>query len=379
MPAERIALHLARLQLVPTENHPEGIDVSAPLYDDMLDMLRVYAPDVLEEALPVLEREGVLVAPRDEDRYEVGRWKIPEAVQQLRVEDPGDDVEILHETEHFVVAKKPPVVVCHHSSWTGKRSDPKRRWKENLPMLQRVRDKTGRRVNLVHRLDRGASGCLVLSFAQGGDGEESEEGAEKTPCGVTKALIESMQSPEATKTYIALCDGDGTWNGVNYLEKGWFTFDHPVKDENDKLIEDATTDICFIASAILPPVDGEEGDDSDLEGRKVSIVLARPKSGRWHQIRQHLSSGKIGHAIIGDSSHGRSRTNRIFKKKRHLMKERVCLHLARVQLPATEYSPEGVDVSCPMTPDMMKMLKAMPRELRKDARAALEKEGIRIM
>ena len=31
-------------------------------------------------------------------------------------------------------------------------------------MLQRVRKKTGRYVNLVHCLDRGASGCLLLSF-----------------------------------------------------------------------------------------------------------------------------------------------------------------------------------------------------------------------
>jgi len=40
-----------------------------------------------------------------------------------------------------------------------------------------------------------------------------------------------MQSPEATKTYIALCDGDGTWNGVDYLKKGWFSLDLPVKNE----------------------------------------------------------------------------------------------------------------------------------------------------
>ena len=50
-----------------------------------------------------------------------------------------------------------------------------------------------------------------------------------------------MQSPEATKTYFALCDGDGAWNGVKYLKKVWFTFDNPVKDENGNLIEDSST------------------------------------------------------------------------------------------------------------------------------------------
>jgi len=406
LPGERIALHLGRLELVPTENIPEGIDVSAPLLEDMLNMLRVYAPGVLERSLPVLEQEGILVeAKNDDDTYQVGKYTIPEAVleSQAMAKDDSGDVDILVQSDHYVVVRKPPVVVVHHSNWTGKRSDPKRRWKQIIPMLQRVRDKTGRRVNLVHRLDRGASGCLLLTFAETSN-ERSEDGEKKVPCKVTKTLIESMQSPDATKTYMALCDGDGTWNGVDYLDKGWFTFDKPVKDEWGKLIDDSRTDICFVASATLPPIDDtgntaentaaassgnvdenntnnnddNSNNNNNMEGRKVSIVLARPHTGRWHQIRQHLASGTIGHAILGDSSHGRSRTNRLWKKKRHLMKERTCLHLARIQLPVSEYAPEGIDVACPLPPDLMKMLRYMPRGLVEEARPILSKEGISI-
>ena len=153
-----------------------------------------------------MEKEGVLVEKKEGDEYEVGKWTIPEALLQPKVVDDGE-VEILDRGEHYdVVVSKPPTVVVHHSSWTGKRSDPKRRWNKNLPMLQRVRDKTGRRVNLVHRLDRGASGCLVHSFADN-DGSENEDG-KKVLCKVTTTLIESIQNPEATKTYVALCDGD---------------------------------------------------------------------------------------------------------------------------------------------------------------------------
>jgi hypothetical protein len=47
--------------------------------------------------------------------------------------------------------------------------------------------------------------------------------------------MHAMQSPEATKTYLALCDGDGCWNGVNYLNKGWFNISVPVKDEWGKV------------------------------------------------------------------------------------------------------------------------------------------------
>jgi hypothetical protein len=51
------------------------------------------------------------------------------------------------------------------------------------------------------------------------------------PCQVTRALIDTMQHPDSTKTYLALCDGDGTWNGIDYRDKGWFAIDTPVKDE----------------------------------------------------------------------------------------------------------------------------------------------------
>ena len=42
----------------------------------MLDMLMVYAPDALEQSLPILEKEGILSNSSKEDweQYEVGRW-----------------------------------------------------------------------------------------------------------------------------------------------------------------------------------------------------------------------------------------------------------------------------------------------------------------
>lgn len=114
-----------------------------------------------------------------------------------------------------------------------------------------------------------------------------------------------------------------------------------------------------------------------MEGRRVALVLARPRSGKWHQIRQHLASGTIGHAILGDSSHGRSRTNRIWKKHRKLIKERTCLHLAHVHLPPTEYTPEGINVSCPLPDDLKQMLKETPGLVEKSM-PILQGEGVEI-
>jgi len=363
MPGERVCLHLARLQIPATSYTPNGIDCACPLPQDMLDMLKVHAPDVLKEAMPMLVREGILVDYPLNHKYLVGKYVIPAALLKEMNEsnkngvDESRNVSILSQNEHYVVAAKPPGVVVHNSAWNKKRREP-------TPMLQRVRNVTGKRVNLIHRLDRSASGCLIFAFAE--DDKNNNEQSQE----VTRTIIESLQNEESTKTYISLVDGDGTWNGVDYIEKGWFNVNLPVKDEHGKVIE-AETDIRFIAGTTLPSLEGDEV----LEGRKVSIVLARPRTGKYHQIRQHLASGTIGHAIIGDSSHGRSRTNRVWKKKRNLIKERTCLHLMRVQLPPTKFSLDGIDVTCPLSPDLEIILKGMPDLLDKVI-PSLQDEGI---
>ena len=214
----------------------------------------------------------------------------------------------------------------------------------------------------------GASGCLVFAFAD-------EIKTESSSRDVTNTLIQSLQSDKATKTYLALCDGDGEWNGVNHFERGWFTVDRPVKDENDTFIE-AKTDLRFIATVTLP-LSEDLQDENVTEGRKISIVLAKPHTGRYHQIRQHMASGRIGHAILGDSSHGLKRTNRIWKKNRGLLKERTCLHLLSIDLPPTEYSPSGIQALCSLPQDLFQLLNEVPGLLEK-ARPILSEEGITI-
>jgi len=128
-------------------------------------------------------------------------------------------VTILERGPNHIIALKPPSVVCHHSGWTGSRSKLKRGEEPEIPMLQRVRDAIHdidsqenrqvqmKRVNLIHRLDRGASGALLLAFADEdctdcGDEQQNDEK------GVTAELIEAMKSPESTKTYVALVRGE---------------------------------------------------------------------------------------------------------------------------------------------------------------------------
>ena len=219
--------------------------------------------------------------------------------------DPFCDgkVTFLSRGKYHIIVSKPPSVMCHHSTWIGTR---RKKSKQNeipeIPMLQRVRDaihsidtendtvsdNVKRKVNLVHRLDRGASGALLLAFADDGGGyvndsddivyDYTESDLKKGP---TATLSAAMSQPTATKTYIALVRGEGILRGENLTEKGWFEVNRPIKDKKGKL-HDATTCFRFVA--------GQKADETCPVNRpRMSLVLARPHQGRWHQIRRHLN------------------------------------------------------------------------------------------
>jgi 23S rRNA-/tRNA-specific pseudouridylate synthase len=268
-------------------------------------------------------------------------------------------VDILDRSEHHIVVSKPPGVVCHHSDWTGSRikSKKKRGLAPEIPMLQRVREAVGERVNLVHRLDRGASGCLLFTFAKSDEGDGN----------ATAILQQAMASSTSTKTYLALVRGEGILKGRDFRKEGWFEVTRPLKDESGNL-KNATSYFRFIA--------GQDNENGKLTDRpRSSLVLARIETGRWHQIRKHLNG--LSHPIIGDSSHGNSKTNREWREKWGLQAERTCLHLLQLNISSTPLIPSGISVTSTVAPDMMKLLTEnfLPDVLR-EAEDILRAEGL---
>jgi len=342
-------------------------------------------------------------------------------------------IKILDRGPHHLVVAKPPAVVCHHSEWAGLRKNKKknkgqnkiiyRHGESNLddeeeqPMLQQVRDMMhGRRVNLIHRLDRGASGCLLFSFADGdrvgGGGSELgsiDEENRKFPTehgpNPTSQLIQSLQNPNSIKTYVALVRGEGILHGEDLKTKGWFTIDRPIKDEKGR-VRDAITEFRFLAGytvVVLDELGSEDRGENGLKDKtplsfknksanepqpvRASVVLARPKTGRWHQIRRHLNG--LSHPILGDSTHGNSKINREWREHRNMLGERTCLHLGRVQLVPTTVTmgvedagsttnvlPNGLDVTCPIPRDMHDMIAVYMPQLLEEVIPLLAEEGI---
>jgi tRNA pseudouridine65 synthase len=269
------------------------------------------------------------------------------------------NVTILDQNEHYLVVSKPPAVVCHHSA--GSRSN------QEVPMLQRVREATGRRVNLVHRLDRGCSGCLLMTYAESSDNDSSsdDESDGDEEDNATASLIQSMAGGASNKTYLALVRGEGVLRGHDFKEEGWFRVDRPIENAQG-ISKNATTWFRFVA--------GQHNANGTLDRPRASLVLARPETGRWHQIRRHLNG--LSHPILGDSTHGISKENRLWKKERGLLPERTCLHLVKLELEPTHVSPDGIVVTCPLAPDMLRMLQEHLPDVLQQALPILQEEGI---
>ncbi|KAL7472123.1 hypothetical protein ACHAXS_012453 [Conticribra weissflogii] len=278
-------------------------------------------------------------------------------------------IKILDRGPYHLVVAKPPSVVCHHSEWAGLRKKNKKYKRQNTEKDAMH----GRRVNLIHRLDRGASGCLIFSFA---DGDRVDEKKDPNP---TSQLIQSLQNPNSIKTYVALVRGEGILHGEDLKAKGWFTIDRPIKDEKGR-VRDAITEFRFLAGYTNKSA-------NEPQPVRASVVLARPKTGRWHQIRRHLNG--LSHPILGDSTHGNSKINREWREYRNMSGERTCLHLGRVQLVPTTATlggedaevttnvlPNGLDVTCPIPRDMFDMIAVYMPQLLEKVVPLLAEEGI---
>lgn len=288
-------------------------------------------------------------------------------------------LRILEQTDNYLVVEKPPSVVCHHSGYTGSRKN------NEVPMLQRIRqalrqemsneknndvdfdatemDDEDTRVNLIHRLDRGCSGCLLVGRPQVAEHDVT-----------TRLLNQAMQAPSTSKTYIALVRGEGIVKERNFMEEGWFTVDRPITNERGKK-NDAVTHFRFIA--------GQDNGGGTIDRPRASLVLCRPVTGRWHQIRKHLNG--LSHPILGDAVHGDRYVNREWKERYGMLAERTCLHLARIDMEplvtsepphATIVPGSGLHVSCPLAPDMRYMLQTYLPDVWEAALPLLAQEGV---
>ncbi len=188
---------------------------------------------------------------------------------------------ILYRDNHFVAIDKPPGMLVH-------RSDLDRQ--ERRFALQLLRDQLGREVHPVHRLDRGVSGVLLFAL-------------DRDTAGALGRLFETR---EVEKSYLAVVRG---WPP----EEGEIA--HPLARPADPYewrgesagaeCQPAATRFRRLATTDLPHAVDR------FPTSRYALLQLEPVTGRRHQLRRHLKH--FAHPIIGDSTYGKGRHNRLFE------------------------------------------------------------------
>jgi len=178
---------------------------------------------------------------------------------------------------------------------------------------------TEKSLELVHRLDRDTSGCLIIAKKRN----------------VLKSLHEQLKNNEIRKTYIALVKGQ--WQG------GAQTIDAPLKKNilksGERIVNVDPSG--KTAQSIFKPV--KVYADATL----VEVELI---TGRTHQIRVHAAH--VGYPIAGDEKYGQRAFN-LTMKQRGL--NRLFLHAKALSFKHPK-SEETINVVAPMGNELEQVL-----------------------
>jgi len=210
------------------------------------------------------------------------------------------DLSVLYRDAFLAIVDKPAGLMVHDSALARGETD---------FAADRLREQFGCPIFLVHRLDRATSGCLLLAFDRD---TASALGRMVMDSGVGTAASEEAASARVfEKDYLAIC-------------RGWpeprFVVDHPLDGGPGKPIrKPAITEFECLATTELAIA------SQGFATSRYALLRARPRTGRFRQIRRHLKH--MSHHLIGDTSHGDGRHNRSF---RMLGIHRMLLHAERL-------------------------------------------------
>jgi 23S rRNA pseudouridine955/2504/2580 synthase len=181
-------------------------------------------------------------------------------------------------------------------------------------------------LELVHRLDRDTSGCLMVARKRS----------------VLRSLHEQLRAERGVdKRYVALLVGN--------LSKPRCRVDAGLKKN------------VLHSGERVVRVDDEAGRDSVTEFRVLerfgvaTLVEAVPVTGRTHQIRVHAAH--LGHAVAGDTKYGDEQVNQ--QLRQHGLK-RLFLHAAELRF-ALPDRPAPVHVTAPLPAELETVLASLRR------------------
>lgn len=235
--------------------------------------------------------------------------QIPETFVRARLEP-----RILYEDDDLLVLNKPAGMAVHGGSGLS------------FGVIEGLREirSEARFLELVHRLDRDTSGCLLIAKKRS----------------ALRALHTQFRGDEVKKVYLALLAG--AWARARWIA------DAPLK----KNVLQSGERMVKVAREGKPAVTEFRRRERYFDS---TLVEARPVTGRTHQIRVHAQS--MGHPIVGDDRYGDGKVNREFRR---LGLKRLFLHaLETVFLHPRTGAP--IEVKAPLDQELSEFLKVLPR------------------
>ena len=229
----------------------------------------------------------------------------PSRERQLTVERA-----ILHEDEDLIVLNKPAGLAVHGGSGV----------EFGVIECLRATRPQARRLELVHRIDRDTSGCLLVAKRRS----------------VLSSLHEALRNERVRKRYLALVRG-------NFGSRR-------RRSEAPLLREQRRTGerVVRVHSEGKPSVT----DFVPLEvGEVASLVAAHPRTGRTHQIRVHAAALNL--PLAGDPKYGDYTFNRLMRS--HGLK-RLFLHAASVTIRTGE---RRMAFDAPLAPELAAVLESL--------------------
>ena len=252
----------------------------------------------------------VRIPPLDSESASKPRHMTPNTIRDRHDADVLRDM-VLYEDKKVLVFNKPSGLAVQGGSGISRSVD---------SMLESLRDKSGQKPRLCHRLDRDTSGVLVVAKTRG----------------AAAALTKSFRHRDTEKTYWALV------RGIPRQKEGRIS---------TYLVKEQTED----GDRMRIARHGERGADHavsfyrviDSNPRTVCWVEMQPHTGRTHQLRVHAQH--IGHPIIGDPKYFDVQNWEIPGG----VQKRLHLHARRIQIPHPDPGMPDLDVTAPLPPHMV--------------------------
>lgn len=261
-----------RLERIPESFDGERLDRVIAL---VTGLSRSTVADLVDAGAVRLDGETVHTRSVRVQPDQILEIELPEHVESPQIEaEPASLPPVVHEDDDVVVVDKPAGLVVHPGAGT-----PGGTLVNGLvaryPEIREVGDPE--RPGIVHRLDRGTSGLMVVA---------------RSPRAYA-ALVDQLAARSVTRRYLALVWGQpGANEGL---------IDAPIGRSGRNRTRMAIASEGREARTRYRVLDRYDDPVS------VALLECTLETGRTHQIRVHLAS--IGHPVVGDDAYGVDRAS----------------------------------------------------------------------